>query len=85
MDTNVLVWYAGVEVCLSVCVCKERMWKRGKNIEDSGHKRDSPSLRCGALRCRVRVNESGRADCRANVWRGKRINLQTISVWCVWV
>lgn len=45
MDTNVLVWYAGVEVCVcvSVCVYKERMWKGGKNIEDSGHKRDAPS------------------------------------------
>lgn len=30
MDTNVLVWYAGVEVFVCQCVYKERMWKRGR-------------------------------------------------------
>lgn len=42
MDTNVLVWYAGVEVCVSVCVQGKDV-EKGKNIEESGHKRDGPS------------------------------------------
>lgn len=54
---------------MSVCVQGKDV-EKGKNIEDSGHKRDALSKRCGALRCRVRVNESGR-DCRAKVCRGK--------------
>lgn len=41
MDTNVLVWYAGV-VCVSVCEQGKDV-EKGKNIEDSGHKRDAPS------------------------------------------
>lgn len=44
MDTNVLVWYAGVEVCVCVSVCVQgKDVEKGKNIEDSGHKRDAPS------------------------------------------
>lgn len=39
MDTNVLVWRC---VCVSVCVQGKDV-EKGKNIEDSGHKRDAPS------------------------------------------